>query len=83
LGLRISETTKPRTSRGGPGLSPEGVGDVSGDVEVTHRFLFAEAEHGTVAVGGGEGPTKQVVGDPGHRLAAALALVVEGADHVV
>lgn len=65
------------------GFRRAGVGDVSGDVEVTHRFLFAEAEQGTVVVSGGECMTKQVVGDPGHGLAATLSFPLEGADYVV
>jgi hypothetical protein len=48
-----------------------------------HRFLFAEAEHGTVAVGGGECLTKQIVGDPGHGLAATLSFPVEEAHDVI
>ncbi len=83
MGLWIPKTTKPRTSCGGPGLSPCGGGDVSGDVEVTHRFLFAEAEYRAVVVGGGESLAKQVVGDPGHRLAATLSFLVEGSYQVV
>ncbi len=59
------------------------MGDVSGDLTVAHRFLFAEAEHGTVVVGGGESLPEQVIGDARHGLSATLSFPVEGADHVV
>ena len=80
-GLRV-ETRKARCHRA---FRAQGVWWCSSGTDVTDRspLVLAHTEHGRSMGGAGESLPEQFVGHPGHRLAAALALAVKRADHVV